>query len=119
MKRPKAAWLLRGWPIGAGVARPELRFVLVWPIALAGGVWLFAYVQHGTHDATHVGTRAGVVFIATLVQGSGPPESIFRGIDRFAGVSLGLLMLFAAMLLIGPPAPASGPGGRAPLHYRR
>jgi uncharacterized membrane protein YccC len=81
--------------------------VLAWLSALAGGVWLFAYMQHGTHDATYVGTQAGVVFIITLVQGSGPPESILPGIDRFAGVSLGLLILFLAIFLIGSPAPAS------------
>jgi uncharacterized membrane protein YccC len=88
-----------------------LSFNSIWPwlITLAGGVWLFAYVQHGSHDATYVGTQAGVVFITTLVQGSGPPESILPGIDRFAGMSLGLLMLFAAMFLIGSPA-ATGRG---------
>jgi hypothetical protein len=66
-------------------------------------VWLFAYMQHGTHDATYVGTQAGVVFITTLVQGSGPPESTLPGIDRFVGVSLGLLVLLLAIFLIGSP----------------
>jgi len=80
--------------------------VVPWLIVLAGGVWLFAYMQHDTHDATYVGTQAGVVFITTLVQGSGPPESILPGIDRFVGVSLGLLILFLAIALIGVPAPA-------------
>jgi uncharacterized membrane protein YccC len=88
-------------------------FVLPWLIALAGGVWLFAYVQHGTHNATYVGTQAGVVFVTTLVQGSGPPESILPGIDRFAGISLGLLMLFVVMFLIGPPQPTPGTDMRA------
>jgi uncharacterized membrane protein YccC len=86
----------------------NFSIVLSWLSALAGGVWLFAYLQHGTHDATYVGTQAGVVFIITLVQGSGPPESILPGIDRFAGVSLGLLILFLAIFLIGSPAAASG-----------
>jgi uncharacterized membrane protein YccC len=85
----------------------NLDSVLPWLIALAGGVWLFAYVQHGTHDATYVGIQAGVVFIITLVQGSGPPESILPGIDRFVGIVLGLLMLSAAMFLLGPPPSAS------------
>jgi len=85
--------------------------ILPWLITLAAGVWLFAYVQHGSHDATYVGTQAGVVFITTLVQGSGPPESILPGIDRFAGMSLGLSMLFVTMFLIGPPTLATA---RAP-----
>jgi uncharacterized membrane protein YccC len=87
-------------------------FVLPWLIALSAGVWLFAYVQHGTHDATYVGTQAGAVFIITLVQGAGPPESILPGIDRFAGISLGLLMFFLTMFLIRPPPPTSAPAAR-------
>jgi uncharacterized membrane protein YccC len=90
----------------------SFSFVLPWLIALAGGVWLFAYMQHGTHDATYVGTQAGVVFITTLVQGSGPPESILPGLQRFVGVSLGLLILFLAIFLIGSSATASGSRGR-------
>jgi uncharacterized membrane protein YccC len=90
-------------------------FVLPWLVALAGGVWLFAYIQHGPHDATYVGTQAGVVFITTLVQGSGPPESILPGIERFVGVSLGLLILVLAIFLIGSPAPASGSAPTAQL----
>jgi uncharacterized membrane protein YccC len=82
--------------------------VLPWLIALAAGVWLFAYMQHGTHDAIYVGTQAGVVFIITLVQGSGPPESILPGIERFVGVSLGLLILFLAIFLIGSSSTTSG-----------
>ena len=82
--------------------------MLPWLIALAAGVWLFAYMQHGTHDAIYVGTQAGVVFIITLVQGSGPPESILPGIERFVGVSLGLLILFLAIFLIGSSSTTSG-----------
>jgi uncharacterized membrane protein YccC len=90
----------------------SFSFVLPWLIALAGGVWLFAYMQHGTHDATYVGTQAGVVFIITLVQGSGPPESILPGLERFVGVSLGLLILFLAIFLLGSSTTASGSRGR-------
>lgn len=89
----------------------SFSFVLPWLIALAGGVWLFAYMQHGTHDAIYVGTQAGVVFITTLVQGSGPPESILPGIERFVGVSLGLLILFLAIFLIGSSSTNSGSRG--------
>ena len=76
--------------------------VLPWLIALAVGVWLFAYVQHGTHDVTYLGTQAGVVFISTLVRARAL-RSVLPGIDRFTGILLGLLMLFVAMFLIGPP----------------
>jgi uncharacterized membrane protein YccC len=85
---------------------------LPWLIALAAAVWLFAYVQHGDHEVTYVGTQAGVVFISTLVQGTGPPQSILPGIDRFTGMSLGLLVLFLAMLLIVPLLPDPAPPRR-------
>jgi uncharacterized membrane protein YccC len=74
-----------------------------WLVALAGGIWLFAYVQHGSHDATYAATQGGVVFMMTLVQGTGPPASMIPGIDRFVGISLGLLMLTLTMFVIGSP----------------
>jgi uncharacterized membrane protein YccC len=51
--------------------------LLQWLIALATGVWLFANVQHGSHDAAYAGTRASVVFMMTLAQGAGPPTASF------------------------------------------
>ena len=98
---------LVGGVLALAVLGLSFDFVLSWLIALAGGVWLFAYVQHGSHDATYVGAQAGIVFIMTLVQGEGPPTSIIPGIDRFAGISLGLLMMFVTIFLIGPPSPDS------------
>jgi hypothetical protein len=43
-----------------------------------------------------------VVFISTLVQGWGAPASIFPGIDRFAGITGGLLIPLAVSWLTAP-----------------
>jgi hypothetical protein len=47
-----------------------------------------------------------MVFISTLVQGNGPPLSILPGIERFAGIMGGLLILLVLLLLT---APSTGP----------
>jgi hypothetical protein len=42
------------------------------------------------------------VFISTLVQDWGPPISILQGIERFAGITGGLLILMVVSLLTAP-----------------
>ena len=96
-----------GGMLALAVLGLNFNFLLPWLIALAGGVWLFAYVQNGSHDATYVGSQAGIVFIMTLVQGAGAPTNIIPGIDRFVGISLGLLMLFVMILVVEPPSGGS------------
>lgn len=83
----------------------NLDVFVLWLLALAGGVWLCAYVQNSAPEAAYAGTQAGMVFLMTLVQGGGPPDSILPGVDRFVGILLGLLILFSVMLAIGEPAP--------------
>jgi uncharacterized membrane protein YccC len=81
---------------------------LPWLAVLAAGVWVFAYIQYGEHDVRYVGTQAGVVFILTLVQSDGPPQSILPALDRFAGMSVALVILFLATFLIGHGVGAAG-----------
>ena len=50
----------------------------------------------------YIGTQATVVFMMTLIQGSGPPSSIMPGIDRFVGITGGLAALLAVSLLLWP-----------------
>ncbi|HWZ05535.1 MAG TPA: hypothetical protein VNY53_01335 [Bradyrhizobium sp.] len=59
--------------------------------------------------ASAVGTQGAVAFISTLIQGWGPPASIFPGIDRFAGITGGLLVLLAVSWLTAPST-ISAPG---------
>jgi uncharacterized membrane protein YccC len=76
--------------------------LLPWLAMLTAGIWVAAHVQASARGIGYVGTQAAVVFILTLVQGSGPPQSILPGIERFAGVTSGLLILLAVSALSAP-----------------
>jgi uncharacterized membrane protein YccC len=84
------------------VALPLTEF-LPWLVALWIGTWLFAWMQGSSSGAGYVGTQAGMVFIMTLVQDFGPPDSILPGINRFAGILIGVSAMLPVTLLI--PAP--------------
>jgi uncharacterized membrane protein YccC len=88
----------------AGLALLGLSFesFLPWLLALIVGVWIGAYVQNSTRGIGYVGTQGTVVFIMTLVQGWGPPSSIMPGIERFAGITGGLLIVLAVSVLTTP-----------------
>jgi uncharacterized membrane protein YccC len=78
---------------------------LPWMLMLAAGVWIATNVQASERGIGYVGTQAGIVFISTLVQGLGPPGSILPGIERFAGITGGLLILLTTLALTAPDAP--------------
>jgi hypothetical protein len=69
---------------------------------LTAGIWISAHVQASDRGIGYVGTQAAVVFISTLVQGAGPPTSILPGIERFAGITGGLLILLGVLVLTAP-----------------
>jgi uncharacterized membrane protein YccC len=74
-----------------------------WWLAMIGAaVWLGMHVQVGKHGVGYVGTQAAFVFIVTLIQGAGPPDSIMPGVDRFAGITGGLGILLIVSLLLWP-----------------
>ena len=74
-----------------------------WWLAMIGAaVWLGMHVQVGKHGVGYVGTQAAFVFIVTLIQGAGPPDSIMPGVDRFAGITGGLGILLVVSLLLWP-----------------
>ena len=75
---------------------------LPWMLMLTVGVWVCAHVQASQRGIGYVGTQGAVVFISTLVQGAGPPTSILPGIERFAGIMGGLLILLTVLALTGP-----------------
>jgi uncharacterized membrane protein YccC len=75
---------------------------LPWMLMLMAGVWITAHVQASTRGIGYVGTQGAVVFISTLVQGAGPPSSILPGIERFAGITGGLVILLAVLMLTVP-----------------
>jgi uncharacterized membrane protein YccC len=88
-----------------GIALTEyLPFVLV----LSVGVYVGTYLQGSERGVGYVGTQATFVFIVTLVQGFGPPTSIWPGVDRFGGMTGGLAILLVVSLLLWPtPEPSA------------
>jgi len=103
----KGAYRLLGCLVGglaglALVALPLTAFV-PWLMALFIGTWLFAWMQGSASGAGYVGTQAAVVFMLTLVQGFGPPNSILPGIDRLVGIVIGMSTLLLITALIRAP----------------
>ena len=79
-----------------------------WLLMLMAGLWISAHVQASQRGIGYVGTQGAVVFISTLVQGWGPPASITPGLDRFAGITGGLLILLMVSWLTAPSRSGQG-----------
>jgi len=90
------------------LALPLTAFV-PWLLALAVGTWLFSFVQQSARGVGYVGTQAAIVFMVTLVQGNGPSAGILPGIDRFAGITIGLVTLLIVSLLLAPVSQGPAP----------
>jgi uncharacterized membrane protein YccC len=80
----------------------SIESFLPWLLTLMAGLWIAAHVQGSRRGIGYVGTQGAVVFISTLVQGWGPPASIAPGLDRFAGITGGLLILLIVSWLTAP-----------------
>ncbi|PPD43381.1 MAG: hypothetical protein CTY15_10160 [Methylocystis sp.] len=79
-----------------------LTSFLPWLLALAGGVWIAMHIQTSARGTGYVGTQISIAFIMTLVQGFGPPLSIWPGAERFAGILIGLVILLLVSLVLWP-----------------
>ncbi len=98
-----AALLVLAWPV---------TDFLPWLLILGAGVWLSTYVQASSRGVGYIGMQFGFVFVLTLVQGFGPPTSIWIGVDRLAGIigAVSLLFLVSFVLWdVEPPAPGEPP----------
>ena len=94
----------------AGLAVLSLSFesFLPWLAALCAGVWIGAHVQNSARGIGYVGTQGTVVFIMTLVQGFGPPIDVLVGVERFAGITGGLLIVMTVSVLTATYGQGSG-----------
>jgi uncharacterized membrane protein YccC len=90
---------LIGGVLGLAALSLSLESFLPWLATLGAGVWISAHVQSSRRGIGYLGTQAAVVFMLTLVQGFGPPASIYSGVERFAGITGGLLIVLAVSLL--------------------
>jgi uncharacterized membrane protein YccC len=113
----RAAQRALGCFIGGIIALAVLAFsvneFLPWLLLLAGGTWFGAYMQTSERGVGYVGTQATVVYLMMVVQGWGPPTSILPGVNRFAGITLGVVILTILSLLFWPaehPAEPQGSG---------
>ncbi len=61
-------------------------------------------MQGSQRGIGYVGPQGAVLFISTLIQGWGPPAGIFPGIDRFASITGGLLILLVVSWLTATTA---------------
>jgi uncharacterized membrane protein YccC len=100
---------LVGGVAGLMLLAVPLTQLLPWLTAVAAGTWSFAYLQGSTRGIGYIGTQAAVVFIITLVQGDGPPTSIMPGINRFAGIAIGMMTLFIICILLQPKSDTQPP----------
>lgn len=82
-----------------------LTSFLPWILTLAAGAWIATHIQASPRGIGYAGTQMSLAFIMTLVQGSGPPASIWPGLDRFAGILLGLTILLFVSLILWPGEP--------------
>jgi uncharacterized membrane protein YccC len=95
---------LLGGIAGLACLALSIESFLPWLLMLSAGIWIAAHVQGSRRGIGYVGTQGAVVFISTLVQGFGPPTDISQGIERFAGITGGLLILLLVSLLTAPPS---------------
>ncbi len=87
------------------LAAPLTEFA-PWLATLCAGVWIGSHVQASPRGIGYIGMQATIVFIMTLVQGSGPPDSIWPGVDRLGGIIFGILVLLAVSLVLAAFQPA-------------
>jgi uncharacterized membrane protein YccC len=73
---------------------------LVWLLLLMGGIWLASEIQSGNTGVAYVGTQAGIAFLLSMIQSQGPPVSPIPGIDRFAGIVTGLIVLLIITMMM-------------------
>ena len=75
---------------------------LPWLLVIAAAMWICMHVRSSRRGVSYVGIQAAVAFIVTMVQGRGPPESLLPGLERFAGITGGLLVLMVVSLALWP-----------------
>jgi uncharacterized membrane protein YccC len=95
---------LIGGVVGLLALSSSFESFLPWLVVLCAGVWIGAFVQNSERGVGYVGTQGAVVFMMTLVQGFGPPESILAGIERLAGITGGLTIMLAVSVLTATQA---------------
>jgi uncharacterized membrane protein YccC len=96
---------LLGGAAGLAVLAASFTSLLPWLMLLMAGIWVGAFMQSTPRETGYVGLQAVMAYILTLVQGAGPSLSLVPGVERMAGVLLGVGLLL--LVSVGWPAPRS------------
>jgi uncharacterized membrane protein YccC len=73
-----------------------------WAFALTAGVFLAGRLHLSPHPHAYVGTQAGLAFLVTLINGSGPPDSIEAPINRLTGIVIGVAIMTIVSWVMAP-----------------
>jgi uncharacterized membrane protein YccC len=96
---------LLGGVAGLACLALSVDMFIPWLTLLTAGIFVSAHVQNSPRGIGYVGIQAAVVFITMMIQNAGPPNSLQQGIERFAGIIGGLLILLSVSLLTAPFTP--------------
>ncbi len=100
----RALYRLAGCALGALMGLFCVYWVgsslLIWLLLLMAGTWLSAQIQSGFTGIGYIGTQAGIAFLLSMIQGQGPPLSPTPGLDRFAGIMVGLSVLLVITMVM-------------------
>jgi len=80
-----------------------------WAFALTAGIFLAGRLHLSPHPHAYVGTQAGLAFLITLINGSGPPDSIEAPVNRITGIVIGVAIMTVVSWVMAPrlrPVPA-------------
>jgi hypothetical protein len=64
------------------------------------GTWLSSQIQSGSTGIGYVGIQAEIAFLLSMIQGQAPPLSPTPGLDRFAGIMVGLSVLLVITMVV-------------------
>ena len=111
----RSVYRLVGCALGALLGLFFLYWVgsnfLVWLLLLMAGTWLSSQIQSGSTGIGYVGIQAEIAFLLSMIQGQGPPLSPTPGLDRFAGIMVGLSVLLVITMVVSlfrlTPQPAA------------
>ncbi len=115
----RSVYRLLGCALGALLGLFFVHWVgsdfLVWMLLLMAGTWLSSQIQSGSTGIGYVGNQAGLAFLLSMIQGQGPPLSPTPGLDRFAGIMVGLSVLLVITMVVSlfrlTPQPAASVRG--------
>lgn len=79
--------------------------LLLWAVAVGGGVFLFSRPAIGGGAYAYFGIQGGMAVLTTLIVGDGPPATFVPVIERFTGNAIGVALIVVLSFVLAPPPP--------------